>query len=281
MTTLLVGFDSAWTSTNSGAIVGVLHFDHGTLHGLGVPQIVNYPEAEDVILKWQAEHAATATIVLLDQPTIVKNAAGQRPVENIVGSPVSRRCGGMQPANTSREEMFGKEAPVWRFLTRFGGAANPLEPIAGTRVFETYPVLTMIALGWTLSDSRATGRLPKYNPERKKTFSISDWRHVCKKASAGFRECGLRDIARWINDAAQNTSPRKCDQDGLDACLCLLVALYLAERKDCLMVGDMQTGYIVVPYDAGLRAELDARCNQTDRVSSHWVRVFKMDSSLE
>jgi len=88
--------------------------------------------------------------MLLDQPTIVNNAAGQRPVENIVGSPVSRRYGGMQPANIAKEEMFGKETPVWPFLPRFGGPADPLEPVEGTRVFETYPVLAMIALGWTL-----------------------------------------------------------------------------------------------------------------------------------
>lgn len=279
MTTLLVGFDSAWTATNSGALVGVLHFDDGTFHDLGAPQIVDYREAEGVILKWQAEQVPTATIVLLDQPTIVKNAAGQRPVENIVGSTVSLRYGGMQPANTSREEMFGKEAPVWPFLTRFGGPADPLERVAHTRVFETYPVLAMIALGWMLPDSRAAGRLPKYNPERKKTFSIADWQYVCGLSSAAFCDRGLMDIVRWINDASQNSSPRKRDQDGLDACLCLLVALYLAERKDCLMVGDRQTGYIVVPYGAGLRAELDARCNQTGRVPSEWVRAFKMHSS--
>jgi predicted RNase H-like nuclease len=181
----------------------------------------------------------------------------------------------MQPTNTTREEMFGKEAPVWPFLTRFGGPADPMRPIADTRVFETYPVLAIIALGWMLPDSRAAGRLPKYNPERKKTFSISDWEYVCGVLSGAFRELGLVDISRWINDAARNTSPRKSDQDSLDACLCLLVALYLAERKDCLMVGDTQTGYIVVPYGAGLRAELDARCNQTGRVPSEWVRSFK------
>jgi predicted RNase H-like nuclease len=105
-------------------------------------------------------------------------------------------------------------------------------------VFETYPVLTILALGWTLPDSRATGRLPKYNPERKKTFSILDWQYVCGLASGAFRDRGLVDITQWIKDAAQNTSPRKSDLDGLDACLCLLVALYLAEQKDCLMVGD-------------------------------------------
>ena len=276
MAALLVGFDSAWTPTNSGALVGAIRFNDGTFHGLGTPQVVNYREAEAVILKWQAEQVPTATIVLLDQPTIVRNAAGQRPVENIVASPVSLRYGGMQPANTTREEMFGKEAPVWPFLTRFGGPADPLEPIADTRVFETYPVLAMMALGWMLPDSRAAGRLPKYNPKRKKTFSISDWQYVCGMASGPFRNCGLLDIVRWINHAGRNPSPRKSDQDVLDACLCLLVAVYLADGKDSLMVGNRQTGYIVVPYGAKIHAELDARCSQTGRVPSEWVRRFKM-----
>jgi predicted RNase H-like nuclease len=279
MTTLLVGFDSAWTSTNLGALVGVLHFDDGTFHELGPPLIVDYPQAEGVILKWQAEQAPTATIVLLDQPTIVKNAAGQRPVENIVGSAVSLRYGGMQPANTCKEEMFGKKAPMWPFLTRFGGPADPLGPVADTQVFETYPVLAIIALLWTLPDSRAAGRLPKYNPERKKTFSHWDWQHVCGLASGSFRERRLMEIARWINDVARKASPRKSDQDGPDACLCLLVALYLSEGKDCLMVGDLQTGYIVVPYGAGLGAELEARCEQTGRTASEWVRMFRLLTS--
>jgi predicted RNase H-like nuclease len=276
MTNLLIGFDSAWTPTNSGALVGVLHLDDGTFHELGPPRIVNYREAEGLILKWQSEQVPTATIILLDQPTIVKNAAGQRPVENIVGSPVSLRYGGMQPANTAKKEMFGEHAPIWRFLTRFSGPADPLEPVEDTRVFETYPVLAIIALGWTLPDSRPAGRLPKYNPERRKTFSISDWQHVCRLASGAFRERGLLGIVRWIDDATRNTSPRKSDQDGLDACMCLLVALYLVERKDCLMVGNRQTGYIVVPYSAGLRAELEARCNQTGRAPSEWVRAFRL-----
>jgi predicted RNase H-like nuclease len=280
MTTLLVGFDSAWTSTNSGAIVGVLQLDDGTFQELGLPQIVNYREAEDVILKWQSELVPTATIVLLDQPTIVKNTAGQRPVENLVGSPVSLRYGGVQPANTARKEMFGKRAPVWPFLTRFGGPADPLKLLADTRIFETYPVLAMIALGWTLPDSRAAGRLPKYNPARSKTFSISDWLHVCGLASAAFRERGLMGIVRWIDGAARNASPRKSEQDMLDACLCLLVALHLVRKDNCLMVGDLQTGYIVVPHGAGLFAELEERCHRTGRTPSEWVREFRLVTSV-
>lgn len=277
MTTLLVGFDSAWTAKNSGALVGVLLRDDGTFNELGPPRIADYGKAEAAILQWQAEQTPTVTIVLLDQPTIVNNAAGQRqrPVENVVASPVGRRRGATQSTNINRKG-FGKEAPVWPFLARFGGPADPLEPVAGTRVFETYPVLTMIALDWMLPDSRTMGRLPKYNPKCKKTFSTSDWQHVCRLVSDAFRERGLMGIVAWIDDAAGKSSPRKSDQDRLDACLCLLVALYLAERKDCLMVGDRQTGYIVVPNGDALRAELETRCRKTGREPSQWVRVFRM-----
>lgn len=271
MTTLLVGFDSAWTSANSGAIVGILRVDDGTIRELGSPRVVNYVEAESRILAWQSEQKPEATLVLLDQPTIVKNASGQRPVENLVGSPVSRRYGGVQPANTAKTDMFGENAPVWRFLSRFGGPADPLLPLRGTWVVETYPVLAMIALGWTLPDSRPKGRLPKYNPARTKTFSSYDWQHVCGLTLGVFRKRKLRGVARWLEQVAKLNTPRKCDQDCLDACICLLTALQMAE-SECLMVGNQNTGYMVVPYGKSLSEELEARCQQTGRVRSEWVR---------
>jgi predicted RNase H-like nuclease len=273
--TLLVGFDSAWTPTNSGAIAGLVHRDDGTFLELGTPQTVGYPQAESQILKWQADFAPTATVIMLDQPTIVNNAAGQRPVENIVASAVSLRYGGVQPANTSKEEMFGVGAPVWPFLRRFGGAADPMHPAGTTLVFETYPVLAMIALEWTRPDVRATGRLPKYNPDRRKTFTAADWQHVCGRAAAAFTERHLAQTAYWIANVGRNPSPRKNEQDGLDACLCLLVAIHFSEGKDCLMVGDMQTGHMIVPCHDGLRTELETRCDNTGRVPAQWVRVFQ------
>lgn len=238
--------------------------------------VANFDEAESVIVKWQRELHPTSTLILLDQPTIVPNPSGQRPVENIVGSPVSLRYGGMQPANTAKTDMFGEKAPVWGFLKRFGGPSNPMEAMLGTRVFETYPVLTILAFGWTLPDSRAAGRLPKYNPARERTFSTADWKHLCERTAGAFRGRGLMGIARWIDDSAQKTPPRKRDQDGLDACLCLLVALQLAEHKQCLMVGDLRTGHMVVPYHDRLDAELVARCKKTGRVPAEWVRAFQL-----
>jgi predicted RNase H-like nuclease len=226
---------------------------------------------------WQTELKPTATLQFLDQPTIVNNARGQRPVENLVGSAISRRYGGMQPANRSRIGMFCDAAPVWHYLDGFGRPSNPMAGWGVTGVFETYPALTMIALGWTIPDSggRPTGRLPKYNPRSKKTFFIDDWRHVCELALSEFSKRGLAETARWIADLRRMVDPRKCDQDGLDACICLLVALYLAEGKECLMVGNMDTGYIVVPHDAKLKMELEDRCLQTGREEAEWVRTLQ------
>lgn len=281
MDTLVVGFDSAWTRSTYGAVVGVLLEEHGAIRELGTPQLVRYKEAEEAIRQWQAAHRPSSTLVLLDQPTIVANDTGQRPVEHVVCASVSRRRGGMQPANKGRTDMFGGGAPVWDFLTAFGGAADPFAEPASTRVFETYPVLAMISLGWTLPDSqRRCGRLPKYNPDRHKTFDIADWVHVCRTTAATLFAEGASALAEWTEAAASNPRPRKGDQDRLDACICLLVGLHLAKGRDVLLVGCCTTGYIVVPDSEALRSELFIRCAEVGREPSTWVRVLRLAAGV-
>lgn len=113
---LLVGFDSAWTAGNAGGVVGVMREKGGAMRSLGVPMAADFDEAARVVDRWWQKHGPDRTLILLDQPTIVANAVGQRPVENVVCSPVIRRRGAVQPANTARAEMFGDGAPVWGFL---------------------------------------------------------------------------------------------------------------------------------------------------------------------
>src|SRR5205085_1152312 len=130
---------------------------------------------------------------------------------------------GMQPANRGRKDMFGPAAPVWDFLAHFGGAADPFAEARPTTVLETYPVLTMVALGWTLADAeRPDGRLPKYNPARRKTFAIADWAHVCRRVSTELAADGTSELASWAETVATNRKPTKSDQDRLDACICLI-----------------------------------------------------------
>lgn len=275
MTTLLVGFDSAWTPGKRGALTAALRRRDGSFQEIDVPHEADFPQAQARILGWQAQHSPQSTLILIDQPTIVVNGSGQRPVENIVSASVSRRRGGMQPANTARAEMFGHEAPIWRFLGQFGGAANPLVTEPQTvSVLETYPVLALIALGWVRDDARPCGRLPKYNPERKKTFSILDWQYVCRSAAALFGALGLTDTADWIERVGLKDKPNKSDQDKLDACLCLLVSIHIAEGRHCLMVGDVESGYIIAPHCPNLRTELDSRCTASSKDPSAWVRVI-------
>jgi predicted RNase H-like nuclease len=278
---LLIGFDAAWTAANFGALVGVLRSADGRYTELGSPRVANYREAEAIVREWQATHGVSRTIILLDQPTIVTNAAGQRPVENIVCSVVSRRYGGMQPSNTGKAEMFGPAAPVWSFLNAFGGAPDPLGQLDGSCVLETYPVLAMIALEWMLPDTRKTGRLPKYNPQVRANFSLADWQHVCDNASRIFQTKGLPLAAEWLTTASANPLPRKRDQDCLDAYLCLLVALEVADGNECLVVGNSETGYIVVPYGAALAEELNARCGAGGRQVEQWVRAIRLSRAAD
>lgn len=273
MSTLLVGFDSAWTAANQGALVGLIRHENSEFQSLGLPQVANFEAAEQVILAWQAEYAVERTFILIDQPTIVNNTNSQRPVEHIVASLVGRRYGGMQPANTGRIGMFDDGAPIWQFLDRFGGPADIHSCSRYTEIFETYPVLTIIARGWILSDERRpSGRLPKYNPVRRSTFRLDDWAYLCGKLSGVFKDRGVAAIADWINSIRFLEFPRKSDQDRLDACLCLLVAMDMAEGEVCVVIGEQKSGYIVTSASEMMESELTQRCIQTERDPTSWIR---------
>ena len=277
MSTLLIGFDSAWTATNQGAIVGVIRHDNGEFQPLGLPFVANFDAAVHAIVAWQAAYTFERTIILIDQPTIVRDVKGQRHVENIVSSLVSRRYGGMQPANTGRLGMFDDGAPIWPFLDCFGGPADVLSCSRHTEIFETYPVLTIIARGWTLDDEhRAFGRLPKYNPVRRSTFRMDDWVYLCGKLCGVFKESGVAAIADWIESIRFLESPRKSDQDRLDACLCLLVAMDMVEGKACVVIGEQKSGYIVTSASEMMESELTQRCIQTERDPKRWIRSFRL-----
>lgn len=274
--TLLVGFDAAWSAGNAGAIVGAMIDGRGRATELGPPQPATYRQAQSIIDAWRAADDPAATLILLDQPTIVANASGQRPVEHLVCAAISRRRGGMQPAYTANTALFGAAAPIWPFLARFGGAEPPSVRLTGSRVVETYPALVLTALGWLHPDERATGRLPKYNP-RNRRFRLDDWQALCRRTAAACHDRGLEQLADWLASAGQKARPDKRDQDGLDACLCLLVGVELAHGRECLMVGDLTSGYIVVPDSRSLYAELVQRCRATGRPPSRWVRRLRLE----
>jgi predicted RNase H-like nuclease len=87
----------------------------------------------------------------------------------------------------------------------------------------------------------------------------------------------MEKIKAWIDSLAAQ-KPTKEDQHCLDACLCLLVAMKVAEGEPCLVVGQHESGAIVVPHSDSLAEGLHTRCRQTGRDPKEWVKKIPLVS---
>jgi predicted RNase H-like nuclease len=254
---VLSGFDSAWGRSARGAFASIRSGAAGwSLLG---PASVDWREVYDVTREYCA--GASAHIIAVDQPLIVRNATGSRPVEAAVRPTIGRFGGAVQPASHARAELFGPAAPIWEFLANVGGAIDPdrVPHAYGERfLFEVFPALGNLGL---FRDSYARGRCFKYNPDND-TFSITDWRAICQATAMAFAALPCCQAAKACADLSR-AMPNKTSQDFLDSLICILHAHSFWTRGSLgnLIVGDVKTGYIVVPAHPALAAELAANAN--------------------
>jgi predicted RNase H-like nuclease len=253
----VVGFDSAWTDNVKapGAVCAIRCTRDGQLSS-SAPELTNFDEAFRFI---SAEHSrCDVCIVALDQPTIVPNLSGMRPVDKVAASLISWLGGGVQPANRSKMGMFDDAAPIWRFTERL--KANDDAEVArsadrGLFLIEVFPALALPSL-----EAAYFGRLvaPRYNPANRKRFRLPDWVGVTTMVSHHAATLGLTSLATWAHEAGLNQVPKKSDQDKLDAVICALVGhLWRAKPgTETIMVGDLQSGYMVAPASPEVRARL-------------------------
>ncbi|WP_210359211.1 DUF429 domain-containing protein [Sphingomonas beigongshangi] len=251
-----IGFDSAWTDNPRapGAIAALVVASDGTAT-FHPPRLSRFAEA----LAFIDEVATGYTLIALDQPTIVRNAAGMRPAERVAAAAISWLGGGVQPASRSKTGMFCDAAPIWPFLAALGAADDPMAARAasnGRHVMEVFPALAIPAFDAGCAARKAAA---KYNPANPR-FRPDDWRRVARAAAAQFDRWQLAEPACWCRDAAALLRPRKADQDRLDAMLCLAIALHwrLAPSAESIMIGDLDDGYIVAPLAPALRDRLTA-----------------------
>jgi predicted RNase H-like nuclease len=172
-----------------------------------------------------------------------------RPVEKVAASLISWMGGGVQPANQGRLDMFGPQAPIWRFLEGLAATENPEDARTATQgiyLMEVFPALALAAL-----DSKFFGRLkgPRYNLGRRKTFRIEDWHSVVAAVRSEAMRFKCEALAGWVDELNALANPRKLDQDRLDAAICLLVAVRwrLGSKNESALVGDLKNGYVVSP----------------------------------
>jgi predicted RNase H-like nuclease len=154
--------------------------------------------------------------------------------------------------------MFCDASPIWRFLEAMGAVEDPEQArtsASGLYLMEVFPALALASF-----DSRFFAPLggPRYNPARKRTFCQDDWGHVAQAAARQADALGCEDLARWCDRSGRIEKPRKPDQDKMDAALCVLIALNwrLGPRDASLVLGDLATGYMVLPASPEVRARL-------------------------
>ena len=226
----VVGFDSAWTdNAKAPGAVCAIHCDHHGHLSSSDPQLASFDQAFDFIAAEQSR--CDVCVVAIDQPTIVPNLGGMRPVDKVAASLISWLGGGVQPANRSKKGMFDDDAPIWRFKQRLSAsddaeAARTAEQ--GLFLIEVFPALALPSL-----EAAYFGRLvaPRYNPGNRRRFRLPDWTGVTTMVHRHAVTLGLSSLATWANNASLISNPIKSDQDKLDAAICALVGM-LWRSKD-------------------------------------------------
>lgn len=255
--TSIVGFDSAWTDKPKapGAIC-VIRLDVDGARLTVAPRLASFADALDVIRSERAD--AEKCLIALDQPTIVPNLSGSRPVDKVAASLISWIGGGVQPANRSKKGMFDDDAPIWRFKRALGATEDPELARAashGTFLVEVFPALALAAI-----DAAFCARLaaPKYNPANRRRFRLNDWQAVMKTINRF--GASVDRLGEWCIAMEDQAVPHKADQDKLDALICGLIGLRWIRdpRHQSVMIGDLRNGYMVAPASEGVRARLTA-----------------------
>ena len=252
-----VGFDSAWTDKKNapGAICALVMEGNRPVQ-FHEPRLATFAGALDFIATVRSQSGAT--LVALDQPTVVPNMTSMRPVERVAASAVSWLGGGVQPSNRGKMGMFCDASPIWKFLADLEANEAPEESRVsnkGLYLIEVFPALALPSL-----ESAFFGRLmaPRYNPARKKTFRLAHWESVAEAAANQFEAFGSLEAQQWCAFEAQRELPKKADQDRLDAMLCLLIGLHwrLGPRSSTMLLGNLSEGYMVTPCSEAMRERL-------------------------
>ena len=264
--TIIYGFDSAWTDNprKPGAICAVTYDADGKSR-FYEPEMATFSKAEEFISEKEYRKKIDTgkpyqlSVIALDQSLIVKNATGMRPVEKIAGAAVGWAGGGVQPSNKSRKKMFDENARIWKFLSNQEAILDAnlaKKNLSGRYIIEVFPALALLGLSEKFFTRYGA---PKYNPEKKRKFKKEDWISVCDLLAKKSNDLELIQLSKWAEKAGKIVEPKKEDQDKLDAAICALIGLiWIACDESCsMMIGNMQTGYMITPVIEEMRIRLE------------------------
>ena len=186
-----VGFDSAWSINNQGAICYAI-YEEGVPPTVSLPQAASFGAAAAIVGNLQKE--CDDVLIGIDQPIVVPYCNSGRPVDTVVksfmGSLGSAAQAAMRCGQGHQAALFGDGAPIWNFISgigacqysgRTGYACNGIvnfetanNPTEQNRIhfIEVYPALALPALYPGLMTHRHNRRgkwirwAARYNPTR-------------------------------------------------------------------------------------------------------------------
>lgn len=253
----IVGFDSAWSSKpNAKGGICAVQIKGEEKNLILDPENAGFERASEIID--DIHRSSDQTIVMIDQPTIVPNEAGMRPVEKLAGAVVSFIGGGVQPSNRGKADMFGDDAAIWRFQSRHPFNLDPelsLNENVGLSLIEVFPALALPSFNPAFFGRY---RAPKYNPKNRRKFEIADWKAVCDTATSLCEEIGILGLDKQLSFLREAKTPNKKNQDLLDAILCALVGINWVSSGavPTYMLGDADTGLIASPVADNVKERL-------------------------
>ena len=255
ITQIITGFDSAWTDKQNqpGAIASIVQYKNGECRWME-PRLATFSQAKTIICTLSVQ--SPFHFVVIDQPIVVPNKDGSRPVDKIAASLISKLKGGVQPANRSKKNMFGDKAPIWKLLRNIPHKQLPWQAhkevqinqdsVSQKIIAEVFPALALPGL---IPSFFARGKCAKYNPANKKNFNIEDWVLICEFIESYAKQNKIKGLSEWARSTKRINSPTKSDQDKLDGAICALIGYqwYQKGTKTNMIIGDVKTGYIITP----------------------------------
>ena len=257
---IIFGFDSAWAGKSPGAI-GAIRIGRDGRRTFCKPILVSFEEAFDYIRERKKGFAYS--LAAIDQPTIVRNKTGSRPVDRVASSLMGYIGGGTQPANLGKADLFGEQSLFMRFLSKLGAVEDPLLARAveeGEFMIEVYPALALPSLHSPFAERLGA---PKYNPSNK-NFRHEDWIAVTGVVARLARRHEIEGLEAWAKELGEKKHKTKKsakeDQDRLDAAICALVGYFWRFRPQSVkmaMIGDLDSGYMITPISGDTRDRLE------------------------
>lgn len=249
---VFTGFDSAWGARQTGALCDIAPSPDGNGY---VIQRVQTQLSWANALKAFSEYDLKSHVISIDQPLVVPNQAGMRPVERKLARALMRdfKCGA-HAANTSNLSCFGPDAGIWklvRLLHERGYIQSPnsvAEKESGRFFFECYPHPALLGL-FDLKRTIA------YKVRHRK---LESWRDLLQLLSTlSESPVPVRNVAEFFPASMPH---QKANEDALDSFVAAYVAAWLFEfgYERSMILGDLVSGYIVTPVSSNTRRVLEA-----------------------